>query len=61
MNFLGIDIGTSRCKAAIFDENGMQLAQAYRLYDVLFTPDGGAELDSDTVISKCFEVIRECT
>ena len=61
MNFLGIDIGTSRCKAAIFDENGMQLAQAYRLYDVLFTPDGGAELDSDKVISKCFEVIRECT
>jgi len=61
MNFLGIDIGTSRCKATIFNENGLQLVQAYRLYDVLFTPDGGAELNSDAVISKCFEVIRECT
>ena len=61
MNYLGIDIGTSRCKAAIFDEKGIQLAQAYRLYDVIFTPDGGAELDSDIVILKCFEAIRECT
>jgi len=61
MNYLGIDIGTSRCKAAIFDEKGTQLAQAYRLYDVIFISGGGAELDSDLVISKCFEVIKECT
>jgi len=28
MNFLGVDIGTSRCKAAIFDENGIQKYQS---------------------------------
>jgi len=60
MNFMGIDIGTSGCKAAVFDSAGRQLALSYREYNVLFTGDGGVELDSDDVIKKCFEVIREC-
>jgi len=56
---MGVDIGTSGCKAIIFDENGRQQAAAYREYDVLLTSDGGAELNSDEVIEKCFSVIRE--
>ena len=61
MNFMGIDIGTSGCKSAVFNEKGQQLALVNREYDVIFTDDGGVELDSDEVIEKCFEAIRECT
>jgi len=61
MNFMGIDIGTSGCKTAVFDEKGQQLALVNREYDVIFTDDGGVELDSDEVIEKCFEAIRKCT
>jgi xylulokinase len=61
MSFLGIDIGTSGCKAAVFDLEGNQIAFAYREYDVIFTGDGGVELKSDEVIANCFEVIKDCT
>ena len=61
MNYLGIDIGTSGCKSIIFDENGQQLAASYREYNVIFSDEGGAELDSDEVMRKCFEVIKEST
>jgi xylulokinase len=61
MNYLGVDIGTSGCKALLVDENGNQLWIANREYDVVFSDDGGAELDSNKVIQKCFEVIKECT
>ncbi len=60
-SYLGIDIGTSGCKAVVFDSNGKQLASSYREYNVVFTENGGAELDSDEVIDKCFEVIKDCT
>lgn len=61
MNFLGIDIGTSGCKAAIFDENGKMHALFRESYDVIYTEDGGAELNSGEVISNCFDVIKQCT
>ena len=61
MHYLGLDIGTSRCKAAVFDDQGRQVAEAFRAYDVQFSAGGGAVLDPDRVISLCFEVIRECT
>ncbi len=57
--YMGIDIGTSGCKAVAFDETGKQLAIAYREYDVITPQDNWAELDSDDVIAKCFEVISE--
>ena len=59
MNYMGVDIGTSGCKAVVTDAGGRQLGSAYREYDVRFTDDGGAELDSDEVIGKCLEVIAE--
>lgn len=61
MSYLGVDIGTSGCKAGIFDKNGNQIALAKRTYEVRFFEGGGAELDSDEVIDKCFEAIKECT
>ncbi len=58
-HYLGIDIGTSGCKAAIFNDHGEQVSAAYREYDIISKHAGWAELDTREVISKCFEVIRE--
>ena len=40
---LGIDIGTSACKVAVFDEDGKVLAQANRPYRVYYPQNGWAE------------------
>ena len=58
-NYMGVDIGTSGCKAVVFSEDGKQLALAYREYDVISPRPGWVELDSDEVIEKSFEVIAE--
>lgn len=57
--YMGVDIGTSGCKAVVFDENGEQLSTAYRAYDILSEKEGWAELDPEEVVEKCFQVIRE--
>ncbi len=57
--YLGIDIGTSGCKAVIFDEAGHQQSLAYREYNIISKKPGWAELDTDEVTEKCFGVIRE--
>jgi len=59
MSFLGLDIGTSGCKAAVFDAEGRQLALAYREYPTLCPREGWAELDPERVAKACFEVIAE--
>jgi xylulokinase len=61
VNFLGIDIGTSGCKAVVFDSEGQPLTTANREYDVIFMENGGAELDSDRVINNCLQIILECS
>jgi xylulokinase len=58
MSYLGLDIGTSGCKAAIFDKDGTCLSNAYQSYSITSPQTGWAELDSNEVIEKCFEVIR---
>ncbi len=57
--YMGIDIGTSGCKAVIFDETGRQTSMAYREYDIISKNPGWAELDTDEVMKKCFNAIRE--
>lgn len=57
--YLGIDIGTSGCKAVIFNDDGKQVSKAYREYDIISNNPGWAELDTDEVIRKCFDVIKE--
>jgi len=59
MSYLGIDIGTSGCKAVVFNECGHQLGAAHRAYAVTTPQPGWAELDSREVIQACCEVIRE--
>ena len=46
MSLLGVDVGTSGCKAAVFSEDGRMLALAYEEYDYQCPQPGWAELDS---------------
>lgn len=44
---MGIDIGTSACKVAVFDEKGKVLAQSNRPYRVYYPETGWAEQDAE--------------
>ena len=57
MSLLGIDVGTSGCKAAVFSEAGILLASAYEEYDNLRPEPGHAELDAAKVWAKVRRVI----
>ncbi len=59
MSLLGIDIGTTGCKAAGFAEDGRRLAEAYREYPTLHPRDTWAELDTAQVLGLLREVVRE--
>lgn len=56
---MGVDIGTTTCKAAVFDEAGNCLGIASREYDIQHATRGRAELRSTEVWDKTQEVIRE--
>jgi xylulokinase len=57
MSLLGIDVGTSGCKAAVFSTDGRLLASAYREYDIGRPQPGWAELDAARVWDKIRETI----
>ena len=59
MSTLGLDVGTTGCKAVVFDAEGRLLASAYREYPVLSPREGWAELDSGQVCDSCLSVIHE--
>lgn len=59
MSYIGLDVGTTGCKAVAFDANGRRLSAAYREYPVLSPQEGWAELDSALVCRSCLEVIGE--
>ncbi|MGQ9575985.1 MAG: FGGY-family carbohydrate kinase [Thermoguttaceae bacterium] len=59
MSTMGIDIGTTGCKAGVFDAEGRLGALAYREYPLLSLQPHWAELDSARVLQACIEVIRE--
>lgn len=56
---LGIDIGTSACKAALFREDGSVAAQAAGEYKVFYPRAGWAEQDPDTWWRTVILVIRD--
>jgi xylulokinase len=58
MSLLGIDVGTTGCKAAVFSEEGAQLASSYEEYDVLRPQPGWAELDAAHVWDRVKSTIR---
>ncbi len=59
MYFLGIDVGTTRCKAGIFDPEGKALAVASREYGYTSPRAGWAEQNPLEVWERVKEVIRE--
>ena len=59
MHFLGLDIGTTGCKASIFDEAGTLLASASREYAVDIPHPNWAEQDAEHVWRLAQESIRE--
>lgn len=59
MSLLGIDVGTSGCKAALFAEDGRLLGLAYQEYDYQCPQPGWAELDSLRVWQQVKNCIRQ--
>ncbi len=58
MSLLGIDAGTTGCKAAVFSPDGRLLASAYEEYDIRHPNPGWAELDAQNVWTSVRNVIR---
>ncbi len=61
MSFLGLDVGTSGCKAAIFNREGRIIASAAREYVVTSSQPHWAELDPQKVGDLSLEVIAEAS
>ena len=58
MSLLGIDVGTTGCKAAVFSREGQQIASAYEEYDNLRPEPGWAELDAVDVWRRVKDTVR---
>ena len=58
MSLLGIDVGTTGCKAAVFSDSGQMLALGYEEYDFYHPQPGWAQLDSNEVWLKVKTAIR---
>ena len=59
MSWLGLDVGTSGCKAAAFAADGSRLGYAYRAYATIHPAPGRVELDSAAVLVHCQAVVAE--
>ena len=59
MSLLGIDVGTSGCKSAVFSEAGELLGLAYEEYDYQHPQTGWAELDVLPVWEQVKRTIRK--
>lgn len=57
---LGIDIGTSACKVAIFDKNGQVMASANGDYPVYYPHEGWAQQKPDEWWDAVCAAIKEC-
>lgn len=58
MSLLGIDVGTSGCKVALFSQGGDMLASAYREYNAQSPQPGWAELDATSIWEDIQSAIR---
>lgn len=59
MLLIGLDVGTTGCKAAVFRENGELLTSARREYTIDFPHPHWAEQDANTVWTLVQEVLRQ--
>jgi xylulokinase len=56
---LGLDVGTSGCKAIVFDSRWNIIARSFRRYDLIHVGENGYELEAETVWGKLREAIAE--
>ena len=56
---LGLDVGTSGCKAIVFDSRWNIVARSFRRSDLIHAGQNGYELDAETVWAKLREAIAE--
>ena len=61
MNLLGIDVGTTGCKVALFSLQGEMLASAYSEYNFQSPQPGWAQLDSAAIWEAVKTAIRSVT
>ena len=59
MSLLGVDIGTSRCKAVAFDTAGHQLAEAVREYTPTYPAPARVEMDPEEFWRAAASVIAD--
>jgi len=57
MSLMGIDIGTTGCKSAVFSEDGRCISTVYREYSIMRPQSGYAQLDSRAVLNAVYEAI----
>jgi gluconokinase len=58
--FMGIDIGTSGIRAALFDEVGSQISLYHKEYPMICDKPGMSELDPELVFNSLLEVVKKC-
>jgi xylulokinase len=59
LRLMGVDMGTSGCKAVVFDEKFNIVCDAYREYELSFPGEGLLELDPNVVWDNIKAVISE--
>jgi len=59
MSLLGLDVGTTGCKAIAFDLDGNILSQAYREYPLLHPRPDWSELDPELIWASCRQVLAQ--
>lgn len=58
--FMGVDIGTSGVRAALFDMDGNQKSLYHQEYLMKCHEEGMAELDPDEIFGSLLRVVKEC-
>jgi len=59
MSLMGIDIGTSGCKTAVYSIHGTSIAMSKRTYPPVLTQPGRMEFDAQTMLKLILETIKE--
>ncbi len=60
MSLLGLDIGTTGCKATVIEPDGTVQGEAYRDYPLISPGQGWQEVDPGQVWNAVVAVIRQC-
>lgn len=59
MLFIGLDVGTTGCKAAVYNEAGICFGKSYREFNVIHPQPGWSEQDPEAVWASVLAVLSE--